>query len=58
MTNIRSLIYVPVLHTQKEAGEILLSLKGDEAEKPADTSLAEQEKSVKEMWDGIHECAE
>ena len=55
MTNIRSLIYVPVLHTQKEAGEILLSLKADEAPLPPDTSLAEQEKSVKEMWDGIHE---
>jgi len=55
MTNIRYLIYVPVLHTQKETGEILLSLKADEAPPPADTSLAEQEKSVKEMWDGIHE---
>ena len=55
MTNIRSLIYVPVLHAQKEASEILLSLRAGEAEKPADTSLAEQEKSVKEMWDGIHE---
>ena len=55
MTNIRSLIYVPVLHTQKEAGEILLSLKRDEAVPSCDTSLAEQEKSVKEMWDGIHE---
>ena len=55
MTNIRSLIYVPVLHTQKEAGEILLSLKADEAPPSADTSLADQEKSVKEMWDGIHE---
>ncbi len=55
MNNIRSLIYVPVLHTQKESGEILLSLKGDESEKPADASSAEQEKSVKEMWDGIYE---
>ena len=55
MTNIRSLIYVPVLHTQKEAGEILLSLKGDKPQIPGDTSLAEQEKSVKEMWDGIRE---
>ena len=55
MTNIRSLIYVPVLHTQKEAGEILISLKRDEAVPSSDTSLAEQEKSVKEMWDGIHE---
>ncbi|MEI6153879.1 MAG: hypothetical protein WCQ90_07315 [Deltaproteobacteria bacterium] len=55
MTDIRSLIYVPVLHTQKEAGEILLSLKADEAGKSADTSSADQEKSVKEMWAGIHE---
>lgn len=50
---ISSLIYVPILHTQKEAGEILLSLKGKEAEKPADDSLAEQEKSIQEMWEGI-----
>ena len=55
MSDIRPLIYVPVLHTQKEAGEILLSLKENEAEKPVDASLADQEKSVKEMWDGIHE---
>lgn len=55
MSNIKSLIYVPVLHTQKEAGEILRSLKGDEAARPADISLAEQEKSIKEMWDGIYE---
>jgi hypothetical protein len=55
MSDARALIYVPVLHTQKEAGEISLSLKGDEVEKPAGTSSDEQEKSVKEMWDGIHE---
>ena len=55
MSDIKLLIYVPILHTQKEAGEILLSLKGDEAERPTDTLLAEQEKSVKEMWDGIYE---
>ncbi|MEI8350642.1 MAG: hypothetical protein WCI77_10890 [Candidatus Omnitrophota bacterium] len=55
MINTRSLIYVPVLHTQKEASEILLSLKADAAPLSVDTSLAEQEKSVKEMWDGIRE---
>ena len=55
MTDIRSLIYVPVLHTRKESGEILLSLKGDKPQIPGDTSLPEQEKSVKEMWDGIRE---
>lgn len=55
MSNIKSLIYVPIFHTQKEVGEILLSLKGDDAARPADTSLAEQEKSLKEMWDGIYE---
>lgn len=53
MSDIKSLIYVPVLHTRKEAGDILQSLKADEDQPPADTSLAEQEKSVKEMWDGI-----
>ena len=55
MSDIKLLIYVPILHTQKEAGEILRSLKGDEAERPTDTLLAEQEKSIKEMWDGIYE---
>ena len=55
MTNIRPLIYVPVLHTHNEAGEILLSLKAGKAKGPADTSADDQEKSVKEMWDGIHE---
>ncbi len=55
MSDIQPLIYVPVLHTQKEAGEILLSLKGEVAGKPAETSSAEQEKSVKEMWEGIKE---
>ena len=55
MSDIRLLIYVPVLHTRKESGEISLSLKKDETELPADTSSADQEKSVKEMWDGIYE---
>ena len=55
MSDIRSLIYVPVLHTQKETGEILLSLKADEAQPSVDTSSAEQEISVREMWDGIAE---
>ncbi len=51
---ISSLIYVPILHTQKEAGEILMSLKGEGPEKPAISSV-EQEKSIQEMWDGIYE---
>ena len=55
MSDIKSLIYVPVLHTRKEAGEILLSLKEGEAKVSADTQSAEQEKSVREMWDGIQE---
>ncbi|MBI4231962.1 hypothetical protein HY605_01915 [Candidatus Peregrinibacteria bacterium] len=55
MSDVKSLIYVPVLHTQKEAGEILLSLKGDGAAIPSELSSAEQEKSIQEMWEGIYE---
>ncbi len=54
MNEARNLIYVPILHTQKEAGEILMSLRRDRPGKPA-VSAAEQEKSIKEMWDGIYE---
>lgn len=55
MRDIKSLIYVPVLHTYKEVGEILLSLKKDDAVSSADISLNEQGKSIKDMWDGIYE---
>jgi len=54
MNDINLLIYVPILHTLREAGEILLTLRGDNAERTHDTLLADQEKSVKEMWDGIY----
>lgn len=53
-TEISSLIYVPILHTQKEAEEILTALQGDKIAGPAADTFA-QEKSVREMWDGIYE---
>lgn len=52
MGKIVSLIYVPILHTQKEAGEIILSLQRSENKTPGGDSLVEEE-SIKEMWDGI-----
>jgi len=54
MPEISTLIYVPILHTQKEAGEILVSLRGSESEKPLN-SMVQQEKPTKEMWEGIYE---
>jgi len=54
MPEISTLIYVPILHTQKEAGEILVSLRGSESEKPL-SSVVQQEKPTKEMWEGIYE---
>lgn len=52
-----TLIYVPILHTQREAGAIISSLKESipEKEKNDETSVVEQEKSINEMWNGIYE---
>ena len=50
------LIYVPILHTQGEAREIIASIggRGTENEKSCAFSVVEQEKAIRDMWDGIH----
>lgn len=55
MAEISGLLYVPILHTQAEAGEILISLKGGEGKRPTSNAASEREISIKEMWEGIHE---
>lgn len=57
MPNISHLIYVPILHTQREAGNIADSLKDDDLKKESRGGMTtvEQEKAINQMWDGICE---
>jgi len=54
MSNVLSLIYVPILHTQKETGDIIASLNNDKVSQMPKNSI-EQKISIKKMWDGIYE---
>ncbi len=53
MEYIPRLIYVPILHIQKEVGNIANLLRGGADKSPFTEDAAAQEKSINEMWDGI-----
>jgi len=55
VNKISGLIYVPILHTYKEVGDIMAFLREDGSQRPAGCSGLEQENAIKEMWDGIFE---
>jgi hypothetical protein len=55
VSDVPRMIYIPILHSRKEAGDIIASLSDDNvAQKPIEHSSG-QENSIKEMWDGIYE---
>lgn len=58
MKGVKSLLYVPILHTQKEAGEIFAALKIPGFFEASVLAVREQEMAVAEMWRGIYEKIE
>ncbi len=55
MSNVLSLIYVPILHSQKETGDIIASLSDKKDIQMPKKNSSDQKKSIEEMWNGIHD---
>jgi hypothetical protein len=55
MSNVSSLIYVPILHTQHETGNIIASLSDNKKPQVTKKNSSDQKKSIEEMWVGIYD---